>query len=467
MINLFDKISPRQIRIVISISVFLLGLWLLILPASQPVSAEDMSSQPEVVLIELDGAISRVSARFVERGMALAREHNAELVVLTLDTPGGLLDATRDIVEEFLLSDIPIVVYVAPEGAQAASAGTFIGAAAHILALAPATNIGAASVVSVDGEDLPDTLSLKATEDAAAFIRSIAESRGRDISALEATVLSAKAYSASEAVDLNVADLIATDYASLLVQLDRYEVELGDRTVILNLSSVDTTTVGKTLLERLLEFVSDPNIAFLLVSLGGTGIIVELWNFGLWIPGTLGVLFLILGWSGIGLLPFSWAGVGLIALAFFLLYLESTAPGVGYFGVAGTISLMLGGLLLVGFFGDPAIPGDAPSVNKWLLAGIGAGVGAFVLLIAFYIFNQKVHESPLATSSLMGSSGKVTTTLSPSGEVLVNGEFWSCDLESGRGTSLEVGSDVVVVSVRGNRLKVRPQRSANEETASN
>ena len=329
MHNPFDNISPRQVRIVTSISFVLWGLWMLILPASQPVSAEDMSSQPEVVLIELDGAISRVSARFVERGMALAREHNAELVVLTLDTPGGLLDATRDIVEEFLLSDIPIVVYVVPEGAQAASAGTFIGAAAHILALAPATNIGAASVVSVDGEDLPDTLSLKATEDAAAFIRSIAEARGRDISALEDTVLSAKAYSASEAVDLNVADLIAEDYSSLLIQLDRYEIDLGDRTVILNLSSVNTTTVGKTFLERILEFVSDPNIAFLLVSLGGTGIIVELWNFGLWIPGTLGVLFLILGWAGIGLLPFSWAGVVLMALDFFLLYLESTAPGIG------------------------------------------------------------------------------------------------------------------------------------------
>ena len=156
--------------------------------------------------------------------------------------------------------------------------------------------------------------SIQATQDAAAFMRSIAEARGRDNSALEATVLSAKAYSASEAVDLNVADLIAEDYSSLLVQLDRYEIDLGDRTVILNLSSAETLIVGKTFLERLLELVSDPNIAFLLVSLGGTGIIVELWNFGLWIPGTLGVLFLILGWAGIGLLPFSWAGVALMAL---------------------------------------------------------------------------------------------------------------------------------------------------------
>ncbi len=461
MINPFEKISPRQIRIVISISVVLLGFSLLILPASQPVSADDMSSQPEVVLIELDGAISRVSARFIERGMAVAREHNAELVVLTLDTPGGLLDATRDIVEEFLLSDIPIVVYVAPEGAQAASAGTFIGAAAHILALAPATNIGAASVVTIDGEDLPETLSLKATEDAAAFMRSIAEARGRNISALEATVLSAKAYSASEAVDLNVADLIAEDYSSLLVQLDRYEIDLGDRTVMLNLSSFETLIVGKTFLERLLELVSDPNIAFLLVSLGGTGIIVELWNFGLWIPGTLGVLFLILGWAGIGLLPFSWAGVALMALAFFLLYLESTAPGIGYFGTAGVVSLVLGGLLLVGFFGDPSIPGDAPSVSKWLLASIGVFLGICMVWIVYEARKTKqvnLYKSPTTAIELIGMEGEVTVDLSPAGQILIAGEYWSSRIYGDNDEWCIKGSKVEVVAVAGNHLQVKPTK---------
>ena len=461
MINPFEKISPRQIRIVISISVVLLGFSLLILPASQPVSADDMSSQPEVVLIELDGAISRVSARFVERGMAVAREHNAELVVLTLDTPGGLLDATRDIVEEFLLSDIPIVVYVAPEGAQAASAGTFIGAAAHILALVPATNIGAASVVTIDGEDLPETLSLKATEDAAAFMRSIAEARGRNISALEATVLSAKAYSASEAVDLNVADLIAEDYSSLLVQLDRYEIDLGDRTVMLNLSSFETLIVGKTFLERLLELVSDPNIAFLLVSLGGTGIIVELWNFGLWIPGTLGVLFLILGWAGIGLLPFSWAGVALMALAFFLLYLESTAPGIGYFGTAGVVSLVLGGLLLVGFFGDPSIPGDAPSVSKWLLASIGVFLGICMVWIVYEARKTKqvnLYKSPTTAIELIGMEGEVTVDLSPAGQILIAGEYWSSRIYGDNDEWCIKGSKVEVVAVAGNHLQVKPTK---------
>ena len=459
MFNPFDKISPRQVRIVISVSFVFVGLWLLLQPAGQPVSAEDMSNQPQVVLIELDGAISRVSARFVERGVTVAREYNAELIVLMLDTPGGLLDATRDIVEEFLVSDIPIVVYVAPEGAQAASAGTFIGAAAHILALAPATNIGAASVVSIDGEDLPDTLNLKATQDAAAFMRSIAEARGRNNSALEETVLSAKAYSASEAVDLGIADLIAEDYLSLLVQLDGYEIDLGDRTVMLNLSSADTLTVGKTFLERLLELVSDPNIAFLLVSLGGTGLIVELWNFGLWIPGTLGVLFLILGWAGIGLLPFSWAGVGLMALAFFLLYLESTAPGIGYFGIAGTISLLLGGLLLVGFFGDPSIPGDAPSVSKWLLASVGVLLGVFVAWIVYEARKTKLvnlYKSPTSAVELIGMEGEVTVDLSPTGQILISGEYWSCRIYGDSDELLAKGSTAEVVAITGNHLQVKP-----------
>jgi membrane-bound ClpP family serine protease len=156
---------------------------------------------------------------------------------------------------------------------------------------------------------------------------------------------------------------------------------MNGETVTLDLGTViTTTTVDMTLLERLLAFISSPNVAFLLVSLGGLGVIVELWNPGMWIPGTLGVLFLILGWAGIGQLPFSWAGVSLITLSLLLFYLETTAPGLGYFGAAGTISLVLGGLFLVGFFGSPGIPGDAPVVNRWLLAGIASQGEAYQAL---------------------------------------------------------------------------------------
>jgi membrane-bound serine protease (ClpP class) len=469
----FDKIA-RPARVAVAALVALVGLWGLASDSGtefggdRTVFAQSTTTGTNVVLIRLDGAIDGVSARFIDRGLKIAVEQEAELVVLMLDTPGGLLDSTRDIVESFLGSPVPVVVYVAPEGAQAASAGTFVGAAANILAMAPTTNIGAASVVSSDGSDLPDTLSRKAMQDAAAFIRSIAETRDRNISALEDTVLLATAYSASEAVELNIADLIAADYASLLEQLDGYEVKLNGETVVLVLADVDTTTVDLTLLERLLAFISSPNVAFLLVSLGGLGVIVELWNPGMWVPGTLGVLFLILGWAGIGQLPFSWAGVSLIILSLLLFYLETTAPGIGYFGVAGTITLVLGGLFLVGFFGSSSIPGDAPVVNRWLLAATGASLGVFVLWFARELRKARrieLYQSPLDSTGLVGATGVVSAILSPAGsagasgpslEVLVNGEHWTGEIDPGGPESLESGSNVEVVSVDGNHLTVKP-----------
>ena len=463
----------RPARVLIAALVTLIGLWGLAsgdgpYGGTRTVAAQSTAPGSNVVLIRLDGAIDGVTARFIERGLRITAEQDSELVVLMLNTPGGLLDATRDIVEVIMASGVPVAVYVAPEGAQAASAGTFVGAAANILAMAPTTNIGAASVVSSDGSDLPDTLSRKAMQDAAAFIRSIAETRGRNVSALEDTVLLAKAYSASEAVDLNIADLVAADYASLVVQLDGYEVEMNGETVTLDLGTVTTTTVDMTLLERLLAFISSPNVAFLLVSLGGLGVIVELWNPGMWIPGTLGVLFLILGWAGIGQLPFSWAGVSLITLSLLLFYLETTVPGIGYFGVAGTIALVLGGLFLVGFFGSPGIPGDAPVVNRWLLAGIGVSAGLFVLWFATELRKARrirLYQSPMVSTSLVGATGVVSAILSPAGsrrssnpgvEIHVNGEHWSGEIEPGSADPPKVGASVEVVSVDGNRLVVKP-----------
>ena len=469
-----DKFA-RPARVLLAALVALVGLsfvglWALASGSGggRPASAQSAPSDTNVVLIRLDGVIDAVTANFIERGLRIAEDQDSELVVLMLDTPGGLLDATRDIVESLLLSQVPVAVYVAPEGAQAASAGTFIGAAANILAMSPTTNIGAASVVSSDGSDLPDTLSRKAMQDAAAFIRSIAETRGRNISALEDTVLLATAYSATEAVELNIADLIAVDYASLLEQLDGYEVVVSGETLVLDLSGADTTTVDMTLLERLLAFIANPNVAFLLVSLGGLGVIVELWNPGMWVPGTLGVLFLILGWAGIGQLPFSWAGVSLIILSLLLFYLETTAPGIGYFGVAGTITLVLGGLFLVGFFGSPGIPGDAPVVNRWLLATTGVSVGVFVLWFAFELRKArriKLYQSPMVSTSLVGATGVISAILSPAGptgpsgpsiEVLVNGEHWTGEIEPGGADSLAEGSNVEVVRVDGNHLTVKP-----------
>jgi len=353
---------------------------------------------------------------------------------------------------------VPIAVYVAPDGAQAASAGTFVGAAAHILAMAPTTNIGAASVVGANGGDLPDTLSRKATQDAAAFIRSIAERRGRNVSALEATVLAAKSYSASEAVELGIADFIAADYDSLLDQLDGYPVDINGARVELEIEGAVTSQMELSLLESVLSFISNPNIAFLLVSLGGLGVIVELWNPGLWIPGTLGVLFLVLGWAGVGQMPFSWAGVALILLSMLLFYLETTAPGIGYFGVAGTVTLVFGGVFLVGFFGNPTFTGTDPAVNRWLLGIIGVSTGTLVLWFALELRKSKdilLYQSPTLVASMVGNSGVVSADLTPSGQILLNGEIWSGEYDGDSNKRISVGTEVEVVSVDGINLKVK------------
>jgi membrane-bound serine protease (ClpP class) len=469
--DLLNKRAAKAVRVLIAVLVILAGLWGTLNTGSsgvQPVSAQSSEPAPaNVVLIRLDGAIDGVTARFIKRGLATAVEQDAELVVLMLDTPGGLLDATRDIVESFLLSQVPIVVYVAPVGAQAASAGTFVGAAADILVMAPTTNIGAASVVNSDGSDLPDTLSRKVSQDAAAFIRSIAERRDRNVTALEDTVLESAAYSASEAVELGIADLIADDYESLLAQLDGYEIDVDGDVHVLNLGEVSTTTVDLTPLERLLAFISNPNIAFLLVSLGGLGVIVELWNPGLWVPGTLGVLFLILGWAGIGQLPFSWAGVALIGLSLLLFYLESTAVGIGYFGIAGTITLILGGIFLLGFFGTPSIPGDAPVISRWLLVMVGVVTGGIVLWFASELRKSRriiLYQSPTVAGGLVGITGVVSSDLSPSGQIMVNGEYWSAESEDEAAENIAAGMDVEVVSVDGNRLRVKAVRTESSSS---
>ena len=350
MLNLSNKTWTNLCRMLTATVLLLFGLWGLAYGiTAHQVSAQSHPESELVVRITLNGSIDGVSSRFIDRGLDFAADNGAELAVIVLDTPGGLLDATRDIVESIMDSDVPVAVYVAPIGAQAASAGTFIGASAHILAMSPATNIGAASVVGAMGEDLPETLSDKAAKDAAAFMRSIAEQRGRNVDALESSVISADSYSSTEALDSGIADLIAADYDSLLELLDGVEVQLNDDISSLELKSVITSNVDFTVLESFLSFISNPNIAFLLISIGGLGLIVEIWNPGLWVPGTLGLLFLVTGWAGVGQMPFSWAGVALIVLAGLLFYLESTAAGLGYFGVAAVICLILEAYFLLVF----------------------------------------------------------------------------------------------------------------------
>ncbi len=308
-----------------------LGLGSLLL--SQVASPSSAASE-YVGVVRIDGAIDAVSSRYLSRALGKAGDDRAVLVIVELDTPGGRLDSTRDMVETILESRSPVAVYVSPSGAQAASAGTFITAAANFAVMAPATNIGAASPISGTGEDLTGTLGRKVLEDTRAFVRSISEQRDRNADALEATVTEAKAYSASEALEVGIIDLIATDRQDLLRQVNGRTAQTAVGPVVVTTEGVPVREIGRSFLERFLGVIADPNISFLLLSLGSLAITIEFWlpGFG---PGIIGVVMVALAFVSFGYLPVNWVGVALILFAMGLFYFEMEAPGIGVFGAGG------------------------------------------------------------------------------------------------------------------------------------
>jgi membrane-bound serine protease (ClpP class) len=416
-----------------------------------------------VIVIQLDRPIDKVSARFLEHALDDARDEHATVAVIRIDTPGGLLDSTRHMVGAIFASPVPVVAYVAPEGAQAASAGTFIASSAALLAMAPATNIGAAAVVGTGGAELPKTLSKKATEDAAAFIRSIANRRGRPVAPLEATVRSAKAYSAAEAQSLGIADRISPSLDQLLRSLDGRKLQAAGGTQVVHTAGAPVRTEKMGLLERILSFLADPNIAFLLITLGTLALAVEIWSPGLWVPGALGIMCLVLGFAGLGNLPFSWAAVVLLGLGVLFFVLEALHPGVGLFGAFGTASFVLGGLLMIG--GSPEFPGEALRVSRWLLVAIAVTGAAFALLLVreVRLSHRAAYVSPYARERIVGEVATVSVRLAPRGEVRLAGEGWSAELRGA--ASAEVGERVRVAELSQLGLVVEPAGAEEESVA--
>ncbi len=412
------------------------------------VSAQDR----HVAVVELDGAIDPISAGYLGRAIDLAAEDGAHLIVVLLDTPGGLLSSTRDMVEDIIASEVPVVVYVSPSGAQAASAGTFVTAAAHVAAMSPTTSIGAASPVGPSGEDLPKTLESKATQDAAAFIRSIAERRGRNSKALEDTVLSAASYSASEALDSNVIDLVAGSLDELLSQLDGRTVELSRGSVVLETEGLEVREIGRNPVERFLGIIADPNIAFLLISLGGLGLMVELWNPGLFVPGIAGVVALGLGFVALGNLPVNWVGAGLLALGLALFVAELQAPGIGVFGIGGGVCFVVGAFLLFGNTNPPGIHAPSVEVSIWAIAGASILLAVSLVVLVKLTVESRHARHPTQMQALVGQAGYASTALEPRGTVQAASELWSAVSESGQ--SIEEGVEVIVVDVDGLTLKV-------------
>jgi membrane-bound serine protease (ClpP class) len=416
-----------------------------------------LAQSPYVLVLRVDGVINPVKERLIQRAIKRAEVDQATLLVIELDTPGGLLDSTRKIVESMLAANVPTAVYVSPRGAQAGSAGTFITAAANFAVMAPASNIGAATPVSGAGEDLPETLANKAANDAAALLRSIAQERGRNADKLEETVRQGASFTAMEAVELNVVDFMAEDLADLLARLNGQTVSTNSGTLTVDTRDLPVRRVNGTFLDHFLEFISDPNVTFILITIGGLGLVIELFNPGLYVPGVVGVISLLLAYLALGNLPVNWAGVAFILLAIGLAVLETQVAGWGVLGVGAIASFLVGGLILFTQFGDrsPTLP--PMSVNLWLLGSVILVLALALLYLLRLVYQTRRGDVSPDHPPLVGELGIVTSDLNPRGVVELASETWTAvSLDD---TVIPAGESVIVTQRDGLILTVarRPQ----------
>ena len=448
----------RRLGIGLSFLTLLLGI------VGQVAYAQEQTENRQGLYVEVDGAINHVTVRFIGRALERAEQEGYEVVVIRVDTPGGLLDATRQIVGDLLEAPVPVVAFVAPAGAHAGSAGTFIVAAAHIAAMAPGTNIGAASPVGAQGEDLPDTLASKATNDAAALIRDVAEERGRNVEALEQTVYEAASFSSGEALELGVVDLIAANEDDLLSAIDGWTVAVQGSDRLLKTDGLALVPHDKSLLERFLTVLADPNLAFLLLSLGSLGLVVELWNPGLFFPGVTGAIFLVLAYLGLGNLPANWAGVVFILLAAVLAVLEVYIQGFGALGVGAIVSFVLGAFLIFAQIGSPSPTTFPVGISPWVLFPtllIVAAGGGWTLWTAVRSAQRRPEDE---SHPLLDEVGYATTELNPRGSVQLHGELWSARVRGGG--KIEIDSTVRVVEVNGAVATVVPYDESSQQEGS-
>ena len=416
-----------------------------------------LSQERHALVAEVDGIINPVTQRYISRVVDKGEKDGSEVVIIKLDTPGGLLSSTRKVVEDLLSDRVPTVVYVYPPGARAASAGTFITAAANFAVMAPGTNIGAAAPVAAGGEDISETMKSKVVEDTLALMRGIAELRNRNSEALEDTVTepNPRAYDTQQAVELRVVDFVAGSIPDLLRQIDGKTLETESGTRTLSTQGLVLRNMKMNFIEKFLFFLADPNVSFILLSLGGLGLVVELFNPGLIIPGVVGVILLILAFLSFGNLPVNWAAVGFIILAGVLLTAEVFVAGFGVLGIAAIVSFVLGGLLLFSSFGAPSPTMPSIGVSLWLLGSIA---GAFTLLGFWFLrtvvqsrrAERRIKRLPL--SPLVGALGVATEDLSPRGAVHVLDEDWTAVTEGD--IFIERGERVKVLKVEGTVLTV-------------
>ena len=419
----------------LSLAALWLGLVLLGIGAPGGVGA----ATGEVRVLGVDGIINPISARYLVRGIEEAADEGDAAVLIELDTPGGLLDATQEITGALLNARVPVIVYVTPAGSHAASAGTFITMAAHVAAMAPSTRIGAATPVSGDATEIPDDLRTKIINDTSVYARSIAEARGRNPDWAEEAVRDGVSVGAVEAVELEVVDLVAADRAELLTAIDGMLVRLVDHDVTLATAGAAVVEEPMSPFEEFLIVLSDPNIALILLSLGTLGIYFELSNPGAFFPGIFGAIALILALFSLGTLPINYAGLALLLFGLALLGAEIWVASGGVLGIGGGIAFVLGALILVDDSRAPFL-----EISRPLIFGITLALVAFVLVALRAVMRTRRRPAYIGGGDMIGREG----SLRGASSVFVEGELWRAR-PAGDGTTLKPGDRVRIIGREG------------------
>jgi membrane-bound serine protease (ClpP class) len=405
-----------------------------------------------VTTLELDGVISPITVRLVSAANERTRADGAAALVILLDTPGGLERSMRSIVREMLNAPVPVVVFVSPTGARAASAGAFITIAAHVAAMAPATNIGAAHPVAAGGGTIDKESMRKIENDAAAFIRSVARERGRNADWAEKAVRTSVSATEREALKLGIIDLIADNLPQLLEKLDGREVKIASGAVTLRTRGAVVRPVEIGWRDKFLAVITDPNVAYVLLMLGMLGLFFELANPGVILPGIIGGICLILAFFAFQTLPINWAGLLLILFGIVLLIAEIKVVSHGVLSIGGIIAILLGSVMLVNTT-------ELPIRVSWtvIIPVVAVTAGIFVFAISAGVRAQ-MSRPTTGAAGLLSEVGEVKTAIDPEGEVLVRGELWTA---VANGPGIGVGERVRVVGVEG--LKLRVERASGQK----
>lgn len=401
-----------------------------------------------VNLAVIDGMINPGTADYIRESIEASESDGAGALIIQLDTPGGMLESTKTIVKDLLGAPLPVVVYVAPSGGGATSAGVFITLAAHVAAMAPGTNIGAAHPVGGGGEDIGGDMREKVENFAASLNKSIAEQRGRNVEWAEKAVRESISATEKEALELGVVDLVATDVNDLLRQIQGREVAVRGVKTAIGVEHAAIVRLDMRLKQRLLSILANPNVAYLLMAGGLLGLYIEFTHPGVFFPGVAGGICLLLGLTALQVLPINYGGLALIVLGVALLFTELFLPSFGVVGVGGLVAFVLGSLFLFD------TPESTMAVDRGIIIAAAATLGAFMLIVSVLVVGAQRRKPALGTEGLVGEEGEVRVPLRPGkrgGKVFVHGEMWSAEADEPIG----VGDRVHVVAVRGMRVKVR------------